>query len=536
MKKTSRTFKRFAAITSASLLAACMVAPMSMNITASAVNITIKDAEVDSEYAGYKLLSAEQDGTTITYEVPDKYLAILQSVTGKSTKADIIAYIGAIADDSTAARDFADAVYMKILAASPAITPEETTTGTTAMDAEQGYYLIAETKTGTTGDTVSDDSFSLVILNTAGASGLEVTTKENEPTLEKKVQDIYDLDDKDITDNDWDDSADHDFGDQVPFQLTGTVSAKYANYNEYYYSFHDTLSKGLTLKKDSLKVMIGTFDATSCFKIVRETKGEDGSTTFEVMCPDLKAIKDGENSVVTASSKIVVEYTAELNTDAVLGEQGNPNKAYLEYSTNPYFTGDGATSTDKDEDEDTGNTPEDKVIVFTYQTIINKVDQSGDPLEGAEFELYKATAYDADAAEGTDPYTWAPTSITLANDSTETVFKFKGLDDGVYKLVESETPKNYNSIDPIIFTITATHDKEADDPKLLTFNGNASSGSVTFDKATGSLTADVVNNYGSSLPSTGGIGTTVFYLGGGAMVAVAGIYLISKKRMKNTQE
>lgn len=533
MKKTN-TFKRFAAITSASILAACMVAPMTMNFTASAVDITIIDAEAESKYAGYQLLTASQTGTTFTYGVNEDYRAILQTATGKTSDADIIAYIGGLTTDSPEIRTLADAIY-KAIKADATITPDATTTGTAVMTADQGYYLIVETQTGNPGDNESDDSFSLAILNTAGATGLQVSTKEDEPKLEKKVKDICDLDDTDITDNKWEDSADHDFGDDVPFQLTGTVSAKYANYKEYYYSFHDTLSKGLTLNDGSLKVMIGDFDATSYFDIVRKNTEEDGSTTFEVMCPDLKAIKDGENSVVTASSNIVVEYTAELNTDAVLGEQGNPNKAYLEYSTNPYFTGGGTTSTDKDEDEDTGNTPEDKVIVFTYQTIINKVDQSGDPLEGAEFELYKATAFDADAAEGTDPYTWASTSITLASDSTDTVFKFKGLDDGVYKLVESQTPENYNSIDPIIFTITATHDDEADDPKLLTFNGTVSSGSVTPDKAAGSLTADVVNNYGSSLPSTGGIGTTLFYLGGGAMVAVAGVYLISKKRMKNAE-
>jgi len=514
MKKTSRTFKRFAAITSASLLAACMVAPMSMNITASAVNITIKDAEVDSEYAGYKLLSAEQDGTTITYEVPDKYLAILQSVTGKSTKADIIAYIGAIADDSTAARDFADAVYMKILAASPAITPEETTTGTAAMDAEQGYYLIAETKTGTTGETVSDDSFSLVILNTAGATDLEVTTKEGEPTLVKKLKDTNDSTGETTS---WQDGADYDIGDDIPFQLTGTVSSKYDNYNEYYYSFHDTLSTGLTFNND-VKVLVDGNEITSGYEVVTEGLTDDCS--FEVRFADLKDING-----VTASSNIVVEYTAKLNNDAVLGSTGNPNVADLEYSTNPYFSdenGDGKDDTTGGK-EDTGYTPEDKVIVFTYKTVVNKVDQSNNPLKGAQFKLYKKLA------DGTE------TEISTVDiiDENTTTFEFNGLDDGDYRLEESEHPENYNPIDDIEFTISATHDVTSDNPALTELKGGDKfTGNVT----AGTLTADIVNKYGSELPSTGGIGTTVFYLGGGAMVAVAGIYLISKKRMKNTQE
>ena len=514
MKKTSRTFKRFAAITSASLLAACMVAPMSMNITASAVSITIKDAEVNSKYAGYKLLSAEQDGTTITYDVPDKYLAILQSVTGKSTKADIIAHIGAIEDDSTAAREFADAVYMKILAATPAITPEATTTGETAMDAEQGYYLIAETQTGTTGDTVSDDSFSLVILNTAGASGLEVTTKEGEPTLVKKLKDTNDSTGE-ITN--WQDGADYDIGDDIPFQLTGTVSSKYDNYKEYYYSFHDTLSTGLTFNND-VRVLVDGNEITSGYEVV--TEGLTDGCSFEVRFADLKVING-----VTASSNIVVEYTAKLNNDAVLGSTGNPNVADLEYSTNPYFSdenGDGKDDTTGGK-EDTGYTPKDKVIVFTYKTVVNKVDQSNNPLKGAQFELYKKLK------DGTEIKL---STVDVINDDT-TTFEFKGLDDGNYRLHESKHPENYNPIDDIEFTISATHDVTSDNPALTELTGGDK---FTGNVNAGTLTADIVNKYGSELPSTGGIGTTIFYLGGGAMVAVAGIYLISKKRMKNTQE
>lgn len=516
MKKTSRTFKRFAALTSASLLAACMVAPMSMNFTASAVDITISDAETNSEYAGYKLLSAEQNGTTFTYDVNDKYLAILQSVTDKSTKADIIAYIGAIASESTAARDFADAVYLAILA-DDTITPEETTTGKTPMDADQGYYLIAETKTGTTGDTDSDDSFSLAILNTAGASGLTVTTKEGEPTLIKKLKDINDSEDADISDNVWQDGADFDIGDDVPFQLTGTVSSKYDNYEEYYYSFHDTLSPGLTFNND-VKVLVDGNEITSGYEVV--TEGLTDGCSFEVRFADLKAINS-----VTASSKIVVEYTAELNNNAVLGSNGNPNVADLEYSTNPYFSDeddDGKDDTTGGE-EDTGYTPEDKVIVFTYKTVVNKVDQSNNPLKGAQFKLYKILA------DGTEK----EISTVDVIDENTTTFEFKGLDDGNYRLEESVTPENYNEIDDIEFTISATHDVTSDNPALTELTGGDKfTGNVT----AGTLTASIVNQFGSELPSTGGIGTTVFYLGGGAMVAVAGVYLISKKRMKNTQE
>jgi len=518
MKKTN-TFKRFAAITSASILAACMVAPMAMTSNAANTTLTVSDSEAtsDSVFSAYKLFDAEIDGGTTTYTVNSKYLTELKEVTGQTTEANVIAYIGGLNADN--ARAFADSIYAKIKSKDADYTLNKDNEFSDSV--AQGYYLVAETTKAN-----ADDSYSLTMLGTAGALELTVSPKEAEPELEKKVKDINDCSDTDISDNLWQDSADHDFGDQVPFQLTGTVSAKYANYKEYYYSFHDTLSKGLTLDDSSIKVYIGDEVVTSYFKVINKATDADGNTSFEVMCPDLKKI-DG----VTADSKIVVEYNATLNDGANIGSLGNPNVAYLEYSTNPYFEGKGTEATEKDENEETGETPEDKVIVFTYQTIINKKDQSGNSLDGAQFALYKATALDGDGK----PTAWAATSIELADDSTSNIFKFKGLDDGFYKLVETVTPENYNTIDPIIFEVTATHSETDQNPKLLTFNGTPSSGEVTVDTDNGSLTADVINKYGAELPETGGIGTTLFYLGGGAMVAVAGIYLISKKRMKNAE-
>ena len=110
------------------------------------------------------------------------------------------------------------------------------------------------------------------------------------------------------------------------------------------------------------------------------------------------------------------------------------------------------------------------------------------------------------------------------------MFSFEGLDDGTYKLTETKTPDGYNSIDPIEFTVTATHDTTPS----ITLSGSPSvSGAIelTANPSEGSLSADVVNQKGATLPSTGGIGTTLFYLGGGALVAVAGVMLITKKRM-----
>ena len=225
-------------------------------------------------------------------------------------------------------------------------------------------------------------------------------------------------------------------------------------------------------------------------------------------------------------SKITVEYTATLNTNAVIGSAGNPNTVNLEYSNNPNQGGEG----------ETGTTPDDTVIVFTYKTVINKVDGEGNPLTGAEFTLEKFVKGD----DGVDEYntvkgTWTPIDVVKNAEGTE--FTFKGLDDGIYRLTESVTPAGYNTIESIVFTVIAEHDILADNPALTSLTGEAVTGLITFTPvlAEGALTTDVVNNAGSILPSTGGIGTTLFYVFGALLVIGAGVLLVVKKRMSVTK-
>jgi len=503
MKKTN-TFKRFAAITSASILAACMVAPMAMSSYAAdeKSSITISGAVTGSEYGGYKLMSLTQDEDAYSYTINSKYSSILQTAAGVSSDDEVITYLEA---DGTDARDFADKVYKAILAAGMA--PDEELSATDATEVDQGYYLVVETKTG---ESDPDDTYSLAMLDTAGDESVTINTKESTPTLVKKIKDITD---KDGVVTGWQDSADYDIGDDIPFQLTGTVSSKYGDYEEYYYAFHDTLSPGLTFNND-VKVFVGGTEITEGFDVV--TTGITDNCSFHVVFENLKDI-----SAVTSTSSIVVEYSAKLNENAVIGKAGNPNVADLEYNVNPYFTdtnNDGKDDT-TDEEEETGYTPEDKVIAFTYKVIVNKVDPEKNPLDGATFTLEKNI-------KGT----W--TALTLVESADGATFTFTGLDDGDYRLTETVAPEGYNKLtDAIEFTVTADHEIESADPKLNSLSGDT----LTGDVDAGTLTAEIVNESGTKLPETGGIGTTLFYLGGGAMVAVAGVYLISKKRMKNAE-
>ena len=308
----------------------------------------------------------------------------------------------------------------------------------------------------------------------------------------------------------WQDSADYDIGDDIPFRLQGTVSKDIDSYKTYYYAFHDVEEAGLTFDPDSVEVFVG--DEVTGTKITTgytvDTSPADGCT-FEIVFDDLKKV-----SGVTANSIITVTYKSQLNGNAVLGEHGNVNKAQLEYSNNP--RGDGK-----------GETPWDNVIVFTYKVVVNKIDQAGDPLEGAQFTLTKKTKNGTDVVK------------TMDVNTTLTQFTLSGLDDGEYTLTETVTPAHYNTISPITFTVNADHTITWEaDPRntvLTSLSGNTASGEITFthNETDGSLTTDVVNNIGTTLPGTGGIGTTIFYVIGGGLMVAAAILLITKKRMEN---
>ena len=385
-----------------------------------------------------------------------------------------------------------------------------------------GYYLVKDQDGSLTGDA---DAYTEYIIKVV--SDTTATPKSSVPTVEKKVKDTNDS--TGVT-SDWQDSADSDIGDSIPFQLKATLANNVSSYTTYKVVFHDTLSKGLTYNNDA-KVYIGGTE-TNGFTVTA-TVNADGTTTLTVSCDDVKALGAGNSSVIT------VEYTAKLNENAVLGSAGNPNEVYLEYSNNPNKSENG--------NNETGETPKDVVIVFTYKTIINKVDSENAPLTGAAFKLEKLIK-GKDGAAGT----WT-TVKEFTVDETTTSFTFSGLDDGQYKLTETKTPVGYNTIDPIYFVIEATHDETADAPTLKTLNayltdanGNKQTEvkdgeSVNIDLGTvdltaGSITTTVVNKSGSELPSTGGIGTTIFYVLGGVLVLAAVVLLVTKKRMSGAEK
>lgn len=511
------------------VLAVAMIFTLAMPVfAATTTNITVNGT--GTEYKAWRLLNATDGGAgKFAYTLNDKYTEILKTVTTKTSEVDIVAHINSLntpdyAPDgvtivkgaSEKIREFADNIYRAISSIGNEIDADVVANGKVFENVPQGYYLIAETDTD--GD---NDSHSLVMLDTAGNENITVTSKEAVPTLVKEVKETNDTTGV-VTD--WQEAGSYDIGDYVPFKLTGTLPSNYANYTTYSYTFHDTLAAGLTLNQSSIEVFIdGKKVGTADYTVT--TPGTDGCS-FEITIANLKNVEAEGGVKANANSKITVEYTAQLNDDAVIGEQGNLNTAYLQYSNNPY------------KDGDTGTTPKDNVIVFTFKIVVNKTDGTN-PLKGAGFTLYKNV-------EGT--------LVKVGNEVTGadiTTFEFTGLDCGKYELVESTVPAGYNKVPALIFTVEPTYNpavnlnnNTSDVPELSNLvvknaaNEVISGAGMTFDISSdkGTLTTTVVNNSGTELPSTGGIGTTIFTVSGIGLMVLASVLYVTKRKASDEEK
>ena len=416
---------------------------------------------------------------------------------GKTALGDAETYAKGITSANAATKAAELAKYL----ASP-----EKTGSTSITGLKGGYYLIQDT-TDPTGDPSSKTKFILKVLKDE-----TVTVKSSVPSAEKKVQDINDSDATPTLTN-LQDSADYDIGDTVPYTITATIGTGISNYDAYSFKFVDSMTKGLTLDESSWDIKVGNESIKSKFTLT-SADGEEGATVWTWAATDIK-----EN--ISDNAKVVLTYNCVLNKDAVVGATGNPNTMHVEFDNNPNSCGEGTPG---------GKTPDDTNIVFTYKTVFNKVDENNAPLTGADFKLEKKVN-----GQWVDVTTLGSgeNKPTKDGDTTKSTFTFSGLDDGDYKLTETVTPATYNSIEPIEFTITAEHDIKSDNPQLTSLTGtDGAQFTMTSNLTDGSLTADVINEKGSTLPSTGGMGTTLFYVFGAILVLGAGVVLISRRRME----
>ena len=499
----------------AALLAVAMVCAMAIPAFAAA-GTEVTDSKVgvtNHDFEAYQIFSAKLDSTKGTLSdvkwgngvkgnellVALKTATTLGDFSTCENASDVAKKLEAFsAEDAT---KFAAFVAKKYL------TDTKTEgTGTITLPSA-GYYLIKDV-TPVEGEY---DASNLTLLLVSGAEEVTPKVKTDIPTLQKKVKD---KNDSTGATTDWQDSADYDIGDTIPYQLTATLG-NVSNFDTYYVEFVDTMKHLSYNNITSVKVGNKTLNYDEY-----NYDWDSASKTLKVYIDNVKACG------ATNGSKIVVEYTATLDADAVIGSIGNPNEAYLIFSNNPNGEGYGKTAPDKN-------------IVFTYKVVANKVDQNNQPLTGAAFALYKKLPIEP--SDGTsyimmddDPYVLVKKlnvgEYGKVENATQTSFEWSGIDDGDYMIKEIITPAGYNSIEPIKFTVTADHEINAADPTLIELRGGDK---FTGAVSTGTLTADIQNRMGSTLPGTGGIGTTIFYLVGGGLMVAAAILLITKKRMEN---
>lgn len=393
-----KTMKRIMA------LLICFVMVMGMTVTAFAddtkYTVTITNSNTDKAqhtYEAYQIFSgdlAEKNGVTtlsnITWGggIDSSKLATLASdinnlKTGlnltkdssPSDFADAIAKLSASSDGETAQK-LAQAIG-KALNTVVAGTSTYSDTGKNykIADLEAGYYLIKDKKDSL--DDKENGAYTRFMLQVV--KNTSVTEKASVPSVEKKVDDKNDsstTEDSEV----WQDSADYDIGDEVPFKLTATTADTVSDYTSYHVTFEDKQSVGLdaptsfkitvldqTLNLDSNSIgttkLVETANGT---KIKAEVINTDCTFAIKVTLTN----KTGNKIDAEANGKtIVVTYNSVLNDSAVIGATGNPNEVYLKYSNNP-------NSIDDSEDSE-GKTPKDKVIVFTYKAIVNKIDEAG---------------------------------------------------------------------------------------------------------------------------------------------------------------
>ena len=487
-----------------------MILTLAMSVTVFAApnadqntfSLTLNKAVKGHTYEAYQILSGDLSADKATLS-NIKWGEGIKAEGQTALGGDAAGYAKKLADmgnNSSELKEQAQIIGANLASASGSVTVTDPDAKNVISNLKPGYYLIKDKDDSLQGQ----ESYTEFILHVT--DDVDANVKADVPSVEKKVKDTNDTTGETTG---WQDSADYDIGDDVPFQLTATLANNIESYKTYSLKFNDTLSKGLDYNNDAV-IKLGDKDVTSYFTPSYDAKAK----TLTFTCDNILAF-GAKNS-----DKIVVEYTAKLNENAVIGAAGNPNTVGLEFSNNPNNGGEG----------DRGKTPEDKVIVFTYKLTVNKVDKDNKPLTGAEFSLFKKVKVD-----GKDELQLVEVKKILSTNAEGTVFGFTGLDDGTYVLRETKTPDGYNSIEDQTFTISAKHDENSDDPKLTALTGDVASGSiinlgVMLEK--GELSTDVVNNKGSVLPSTGGAGRVAIYVIGAILVLGGGIVLVTKKRVR----
>lgn len=491
--------KRFMALFAALALVLAMAAPAFADeptVAGAAApemgTITINNAVKDVTYKFYRIMeiathTSDRPYTGVVYKTNTEWKTFLNDSQWKTcftvNADDTVTVLKKEADNGDFAKKFAEEA-AKVASGKTVNYSVQATGSKVVQEVELGYYLVVP-------DGWADVNPVVCSLGSTNPN-VTINEKNGSPTIDKKVKEG----------SDFGETNDAAIGDYVEFQLTiNVVDGTPVNYVA-----HDTMSAGLTfVNKGEHSLSIkrnGKMLESSNYQVV--TVGIKDGCAFEVKFND----DENGNSVLKTNDKVVITYWAQVNENAVVGATGNTNSAILKYGTNGEATCNPTTT-------------------YVWSFDVHKYTGENTALAGAKFKVWNSdkskTAYfkcDATAKvykfAGWTAVEGAVCEFTTPDDGN---IAFEGLDSGTYYLEEIEAPKGYNKLnDAIKFTI-------ADEKASV-------KGQVSYDTdSTGTI--KVLNNAGTTLPTTGGIGTTIFYLIGGGLMVAAAVLLIAKKRMEN---
>lgn len=521
-----------------------VMAPVTMAFAAegdNTITITQNANNGATKFKAYQIFKADvldKDGKKVVSNVSwasdqaeAAVLGVLKGESGSgisdaSTAQEVADYLSKTIADTTATTVVEkDNLLNKIaLAVEKAVPPtgEAFDAGAAFTATNKGYYLFM-TDAASIGakDNYADkkQTGTSPIFAVVGGSAVEVAEKTDIPTVEKKVMD-------DKSNSNWADKADSQMGQDVEYQLTGTVAKNVDTFDTYYYQFHDELSAGLTANQASVEVRVDGVKIDSD-KYAVSYDQENGNNLLTVTFDDLKS----SGATVTPNSKIVVTYTAKLDPTkakkVVVGGEGNENTVKLIYSNNPGHDGKGESVPDTVRD-------------YTYALKLVKEDSADSDvkLSGVKFTI-QATGAD----EGTgiqyvqEDGSFGDTAYEFTTDVKGEI-SVKGLDAGTYTVKETHTLDGYNTLSDFTFTITATglDQNEGANALQVTTSKNGSDLVATPSFDSGTVTLTVQNKKGSGLPLTGLNGVTFTWIAGGAVLCIGVAHLIRSRKQAEESE
>lgn len=581
-------------------LAPCAMASASLTAYASTLTVTDTEQAQHTYKAyqiitGTKAADGSLSGMAWGDAITDNGAALIAALNGKREKLGIdeLAANATINQVAAALAKITDPEKVQILAkvfneknvltTAAAKDMQKSDNDYTATGLNDGWYLVIdETESLATGEEDGVRVKSANLLQIVGDT--KIVAKHSLPTVEKKIlQDEKEVEANSVS-----------IGDTVTYQIK-TAVPDVRGYDKYFFVLNDTLSKGLTYS-GNLKISYGpnTDPEVEKTPMTEDRDGAEKAETgqFYLVAGEYNAVNGTELKIVfedcvnlfkdlPVNMPITVTYDAVLNENANITDEGNPNTVNLEYSNNPNADTDKSSEPETPDepkpDAPTGKTPNQEVKTYTTALKLKKVDNNGTPLKGAEFKItgegvnkvvtegtfyvedeegtyYKLAngTYTTTAPESAEDSNYASTTKkykietkkTIEADSANEVYVqafvddngfliFTGLGDGEYKIEEVTVPDGYKQADPVTIEIKSTPDMVSAKWKVT----NKKDGSeLELNTENHQYEFEVVNTQFSTLPSTGGIGTKLFYLFGGMLAIGSGVLLVTKKRVGKEEQ